>query len=321
MARQRFTISIFMAAGTASLAWCAVGAAAVSLQLKLDKGKTYYQKTTVNQQMTQSVMGQQQTIEQGFGTGMKLEVLDVDSQGHARIQHTFTWLLSKQIGPMGTVEYDSSKHTTAPAGAEVFAALLGQTYVARVTPKGEVLEIEGADELREAVLKKLPPGANDDAALGAAVPYLDKKSLRETTENMLANYPEKAVEIGDSWNKKRALSMGFGVIVDSKYTLQKREAGTAVIGASSSLRSDPNAPPMTMGAMKLKFDVAGTQDSTIRMEEATGLVALEQARQQLKGEIHVLGESDQGPPMMSIPVTFDTTIKLETSDQPAAPAQ
>jgi hypothetical protein len=40
MARQRFTASIFIAAA-ASLAWCAVGAAAVSLQLKLDKGKTY----------------------------------------------------------------------------------------------------------------------------------------------------------------------------------------------------------------------------------------------------------------------------------------
>jgi hypothetical protein len=219
------------------------------------------------------------------------------------------------------VEYDSSKHASPPTGAEAFAALLGQSYVVRVTRGGAVLDVEGAEELREAVLKKVPSGASNDPSVGAAAPYLDQKSLRETSENMLANYPDKPVEVGESWNKKRVVSMGFGVIVESKYTLQKREAGTAIIATSSSLRSDPNAPPMSMGAMKLKFDVAGTQDSTIRMAEATGLVALEQARQQLKGEIHMLGESDQGPPMMSIPVTFDTTIKLETSDQPPVSAR
>ncbi len=70
--------------------------------------------------------------------------------------------------------------------------------------------------------------------------------------------------------------------------------------------------------MKMRFDLAGTQDGTIRMQEATGLILLGQAQQQLKGEIK-LGDSDQGPPMMAIPVVFDTKVRMEMSDKPLEP--
>ena len=69
----------------------------------------------------------------------------------------------------------------------------------------------------------------------------------------------------------------------------------------------------------MRFDLAGTQDGTLRMQEATGLIVLAQAQQQLKGEIK-LGDSAQGPPMMVIPCVFDTKVKVEMSDKPLEPA-
>jgi len=317
MSKRRFVSCVLVAAGLALVAPGGARAAAVELRLKLDKGKTYYQRTWSEQKMTQSIMGQQQTINQSAGTGMKMDVLEVDSQGNMRIRHTFDWTMTKQVSPMATIEYDSAKQDKPPAGAEMFAALLGQGYVAKVNPKGEILALEGIEQMREAILKKLPAGSKDNPAMAAVQPYLEEKSIREMAENTLGNYPDKPVDSGDSWSRKRQLTVGFALLIDSKWTLQKREAGVAIIGATGTMRSDPDAPPMDAGGMKMKFDVAGTHESTLRMEEATGLVALEQGRQQFKGDIKVLGEA-QGPPMMTIPIVFEITSKLEMSDKPPA---
>ncbi len=70
--------------------------------------------------------------------------------------------------------------------------------------------------------------------------------------------------------------------------------------------------------MKLKFDMSGTQEGTLRMEEATGLIITGQGRQLLKGEIQV-GSGAEGPPMMVIPSVFETTSKFEMSDKPWEP--
>ncbi len=314
MEKRGFRLFWFAVAGITSMALCNTSVAAVSLQLKLGKGKTYYEKMTVDQHMTQTVMNMQQVIDQNMGMGSKLDVLDVEGQGNMRIRYTFNWAMSKRTGPMGNLDYDSAKQPTPPAGAEAFAALLGQSYVVKLSPKGEVLDVNGVEEMRAAILKKLPADAAADPSMNALTPYLDKKGIKEMIESAMGVYPDQPVDVGQSWSKKRTVSPAFELTLENKWTLQKREAGVATITATSSIRSNPNKP-MEMSGMKMGFDLAGTQDGTMQMEEATGLIRLAQASQQLKGEIKV-GDSGQGVPMMAIPVVFDTTVKLEMSDKP-----
>jgi hypothetical protein len=329
MARQGIGALIVTAVGLVSFVLCSTGAGAVQLQLKLAKGKTYYLKSTFDQRITQTVMGQQQVIEQSMGTGMKWDVLEVDNRGNMRIRQTFIWSALKQTNPVGSLEYDSAKQATPPAGAEPVAALLGQSFVITVTPQGNVLDVNGIEEMRAAVLKKLPAGGDESLATSPAAMFLDKNSVKEMTTANLAIYPDKPVEPGQSWSKKQTLALGFGIITDSKWTLQKSEGGVAVIATAASLRSDPASPPMEMGGMKMKFDLAGTQEGALRVDEATGLILSEQTRQQLKGNINAGIQAD-GTPMMVIPSVFDTTSKVETSDKswlpaastpPGAPAQ
>ena len=304
--------------GITSVALCHSGNAAVSLQLKLAKGKTYYQRTVVDQHITQTIMNQAQVVDISVGMGMKLDVLDVDSAGNMQVRYTFIWCMSKQTTPMGTVAYDSAQQATPPAGAEPLAALLNQSYVVKLSPKGKVLDIQGVEQMKEAVQKKVPAGAEAGPMGNITNQFLDKQGLKEATESLLAVYPDKPVEPGASWSEKETLTAGFGRIEESKYTLQKQEAGIATIGVTLTFRANPDAAPMEAEGMKMRIDMSGTGEATIRVVEATGLIQMEQGRAQLKGEIKV-GDSGQGQPMMTIPMTIDANTRVEMSDKPLEP--
>ena len=314
MTRLQFKAIVAGIACMEFLALCSPAAAAVRLELKLNKGKTYYQKTITDQQIAQTMMGQEQKMEQGIGTGLKLQVLDVDTQGNMRIQYTYLWSRLKQINPMIQIDYDSSRQSPVPAGAEAFAGLVGQSYIVKITPKGKVLDVNGVEQLREAVLKKLPAGADTSLAMNPVAMYIDKQGVKQMVETNMAIYPEKPVSPGDSWSKHLTMAVGFTLIIDSKWTLQKEEAGVATIGVTASVRTDPNAPPMEANGMKMKAQMSGTQEGTIRIAEATGLTASSQERAQIKGQIAILAPG-QDQPAMAIPMTVETKVTSEAGEQ------
>ncbi len=295
---------------------CDYASAATQLQWKLPKGKTYYQRTMSDQQITQSMMGQQMKIEQGTGTGLKLQVLDVDAQGNMRIQYTYLWTRFKQANPMAqiSVDYDSARKPAAvPAGAEGFAALVGQSYTVTMTPRGRVLDVNGVEQLKQAVLKKMPPGAQADPTAGALMVYIEKDPLKQMTEVRMAVYPDEPVSPGASWGKEVTMTVGFPMTIQAKRTLQKVEAGVATIGTVATIRTDPGKP-MEMGGMKMSFDLSGTQEDTAQVAAATGVIISDKGRQQLKGEIKI-GDPAQGQPTMAIPMTMDSQVTEEMSEQ------
>jgi hypothetical protein len=170
MMGQGFRTLMVAAVCIVIVASCDAVAAPMKLELKLEKGKTYYQRIVTEQRVTQTIMDQQQVIEQSVGNGMKLEVLDMDRQGNMRVRNTFIWSMSRQNGPMGKTEYDSSKQTAPPAGSEPLAALLGQSYIVTLSPTGQVLDANGIEELKEAVHKKLPPGGDQSQMMMVVAP-------------------------------------------------------------------------------------------------------------------------------------------------------
>ena len=293
---------------------CGNGAAATQLQWKLAKGKTYYQKTGVDQQITQSLMGQEQKMEMAMGTGLKLQVLDVDAQGNMRIQYTYLWSKLRQVNPMGQVDYDSSRQSPVPAGAEGFAALVGQSYTVKLTPKGKVLDVNGVEQLRETVLKRLPAGADTSMGMNPVAMYIDKTTVKQMTEANMNIYPDKPVSPGESWTREMTVAIGFAMIIQSKWTLQKEEAGVATMSLAATVRTDPSAPPMDAGGMKVKANMKGTQEGTIQVVEATGLITTSKEHQLLKGELQI-GTPGDSQSTMTIPMTIDSQVTSETGEQ------
>jgi len=320
MARRRLGQLVLTTAGIMFVLMGSASAAPVRLQLKLERGKAYYQRTVIRHQRAQTIMGETEVAHRDIGVGMKLDVLDVDSQGNMRIRRTFNWSMVRRIElPARDLAYDSSKQRVPPAGAEVFGALLGQSYIVRISPRGQILDINGVEDMQEAIRKKLPASAETHAQMGALALYLDTKGIKELTESTLAFYPDRPIEEGESWSGRSVAPTMFGLISASKWTVHEREAGVATITMVGSRRSDLAMPARDTGRMKMKSDLSGTQECTIRVDEATGLILMEQSRERLTGEVKLSDPTRGGPPM-TVPIVSETTGQFEMSDKPWEPS-
>jgi hypothetical protein len=191
---------------------------------------------------------------------------------------------------------------------------MNQSYVLQLSPKGRVLDVSGVEQMKDAVQKKLPPGAEATPMGFVTATLLDKTGVKEATEGLMAVYPDKPVDSGQSWNEKRVLKAGFGRIEEIKWTLQKEAAGVATIGQAATIRSDPAAAPMEVQGMRIRMDLSGNEEATIQIAEATGLLQMEQGRQQLKGEMKI-GDAAQDQPMMPIPTVLDMKTRVEMSEK------
>ena len=311
--------AVVLAIAAGAVVVCPAGAQQkIRYELKLSKGQKYYVQNVTEQQIFQAVMGQPQSMEQTIGIGVDLDVNDVDGSGNMLVYHKYSWIQFRQKGPVGEIVYDSAKKDVrVPAGAEGFAALVGEGYLMKLTPRGRVVEVKGAERMAANVRRKLPPGRTGDQMMKPLGRYFTEKAIKEGTEASMGIYPDKPVGVGDSWNTKIVLSQGFAVIVESEWAVKGRKEGVATVGIVSTIKPNPKAEPLDMGVMKMSYQLSGKQDGTMQLQESTGMVLSSKMDQEISGEVKmVIASGDPGRTAGQetvIPMTMKSTVINETA--------
>ncbi len=278
----------------------------ISLSLRLRKGETYRTRMTTDRNISQTIRGQRQDIEQTVGMAYTVVVEGVDADRVASVKATCDWVSFEQDWPVGKVEYDSSNPPAAVHPLAMgYATLKGQSLSMRVAPDGHVEEIRAADAVRERMANRLdlPPGAMGDALKKSLRDQFGDGALKEMMGRMTAVLPDKTVTIGDSWTRTVTVHTQARVIVDSTWTLDSRRRGVAVISVSSTVKSDPEAAPIEMGPRKLSYELSGTQEGTLELNQATGWIIRGKLTEQLSGKVS-LGD-------MYGPISIQTVTTLE----------
>ena len=282
------------------------GSKNLDLRLRLEQGKSYGMKMVADQTITQTIQGQTQDVKQTIGMAYTYDVKKVESDGSALVDVTYDWVLYSQDGPMGKSEYDSSNPPASiPDAAVGYAALLGQGFSMKITPLGEVADIQGIDALLSHVLDTLnvPAGSARDAIQDSLESQFGEEAMKESFEKATAIYPEKPVALGDSWSKKLVLAMGMPMIVDSTWTLKSRKDGVALVDVKSTIVPNPDAKPMEISGMTIAYEVSGDQSGTLELDEATGWPLRSNMKQSLSGQISAAD--------MTWPIAIVSDIRFE----------
>jgi Tol biopolymer transport system component/formylglycine-generating enzyme required for sulfatase activity/DNA-directed RNA polymerase subunit RPC12/RpoP len=257
----------------------------VQYKLKFEKGRSYYVRVISDSNSVYEVKGQQSVSEVTSGFGYSFDVNEVDEKGNGWVDCTVDWVKLMRKAPMIDVTYDSSKKTSrVPPLAQSVVMYLGESFSAKMTPQGQVEELKGLEKLHRNIEKKMPKGRMEQQILQT----LDSEELANSIKDLflspMAVYPDKPVGIGDSWSRTGFLSSRRSFILENKWMLQDRKAGIAIIEASATIKSQPDA--VQRQDVKVKYDMSGKQAGQIEIKESTGQIICSKITQDLSGQAH-----------------------------------
>ena len=125
-------------------------------------------------------------------------------------------------------------------------------------------------------------------------------------------FPDVPVGIGDSWTKESYILDIFPAIIKSKYTLRNRQNGISTIEVQSTVEPNPDAQakPMDFGAANLSYEITGTTEGAIQVEESSGWTISGKYTQKMSG-VMKMENTTQPSRNMSIHITIESTTTIE----------
>ena len=306
MSKKRILTFVGLLVIVALLVSCGGGTKKLDLKLRLEPGKSYGAKMIADQTITQTLMGQTQTITQSIGMGYTYQVQSVDPDGSMWVKITYDWVSYKQDSPMGKVSYDSANPpATVPEAAIGYAALVGRGFSAKITPTGEMTDVRGADQMVAEILgaMNLPAGSARDQVEALLRTQLSDEALKDSFEKAALFYPDKPIAVGDSWSGQIALASGMPMILDTTWTLKARKNSVATVETRSDARPNPGAKPLELAGMSISYELSGVQSGSMDLDEKTGWLLGGTLKQDVSGKVSAMGTS--------WPITIVSNIRFE----------
>jgi hypothetical protein len=280
--RAIFALSLF-----ATLLWATVASAQnVQLRYRWNKGEEIRYRMTMQTSMNANLPLQgvgDLSIKTATTSTIRIVVDDVAADGKVTLKETIeaVHLESESNAPGAPPKtvYDSASGIapTDPA-AQGLAAIIGQPITFVMLPSGAAEKVEGMNQIMEKVL-----GGQPGAAAGAAAAGLDLRRMfsDENMNNMFADFfpfPDRALETGDTWDRRRTVDMPIlGKMTNVEtLTLRSVENGIAHIGIARSLTQES---PGGLGPIIMKIEYTPTDGELLfdvakgRLQRTTGSTA------------------------------------------------
>lgn len=250
----------------------------------LKVGDLFRITTEASQDISQTVMGQTQNTQQTTTNVDDYEVIGLDNSIYT-IKTTSIKRKVEMSSPMGDMVMDSELEGGQNA---VMGALSNQSYQFKMNKFGEILEIEGLEEM----LKSLREDLNASGLGGQADEILSSyqgETLKSTLSQQFNFYEP---DMSDSWNKSNTLVvMGTPITTNSTFKWE----GNNIINGASDVEMQGEMEQM---GMMMKMDISGIQQTKTTLDESTGMPTEVVLDQDMAGNVEAQG--------MTIPMTINS---------------
>jgi hypothetical protein len=295
-----------------------MGQGGTVLKMNLEKNKVYRLKSVSEQTITQTVNGNQQTVESEVNYTLSVKMIDVTpdfmvTEVHFDTLITNTNTMGKTSSINSTVEGDITSSETSDIMSCIMNRLSKNALFVKMDFTGKPVEIVNAKMLSDMVLK-------DTASITLAEPVASALKTQiagtvsdNTMKTMIGGFtwhlPGKEVSVGDRWEMTEQTSSGGMLLaITTNYRLDGISGNNAAISVESSIKAAENAPPIRSAGATVTYDnLTGMSKSTLVIDVRTGLVVEDNGKTRISGN---LGISAPGFSMdMPMDINGETKVK------------
>jgi len=289
----------------------AVHAKKVILKYKLEKGAEFTLVHTMEQEITQEVMGQSQVIESIYSTRYVFKVLKIDADGNYLIEEQVDGMTMKMENEFMNLDYDSDDGKEAPEVLKSLSDGLHIPVTFLLSPQGKVIEVIDAEEYVALMQKALGSDGNPMASVvtGMASQLTSIEGIKNQLDGFFFNYPAGKTKVGKTWEEESQSTqmVKFKNIVTN--TLVEADKEKATIKQAVQITQMESSEGMEMQGMMMTYELSGRKESGNQIDLDTGIISKVDAVTEISGIVSI--ESPQLPTPMSIPMTIKLTETIE----------
>ncbi len=282
----------------------------VKLEYKLKTGDKFAIERTVNQDITQEVMGNPQTTQATTVFTYEFNVTGV-ANNEIQMDVALVGFAISSVNPMGEVKYNSATDTVVPDFARISVAGMNQAYKVSISPLGVISSCKVPDGLTDKVAKLAESltGGQMQMAANAAVEAAGEAGFRKTLSEFMIIFPEGGAQAKEPWEVEAKVQQMTSFLAKVKYELAESTKEFNTINVKAVITQDPAMPPMEMQGMTITYEMLGANEGTMKLDANTGLVTTSEVITSMTGTVAL--DSPQLPSPMTIPVTVRSTDTMK----------
>lgn len=270
------------------------------LKLNLEKNKVYRMKSSSEQTITQTVNGNQQTVESNVGYTVSLKMIDATQdfvvvETHFDTLSTTTNTMGKTVSFSSISEGNMASSETADIMSCIMNRLSKNAVYLKMDYTGKPIEVVNAKMLSDMILKDTSAITLTGPTAGPVKQQAASTVGEANIKNMLGTFtwtlPGKQVSVGDKWEISQQVNSG-GMLLDIKtsYSLDQISGNNARITVESNIKAPENAVPIKSGVATVTYDnLQGASKSKLVLDTATGLVVEDNSETHISGRLGISG--------------------------------
>jgi len=268
----------------------------IPLKFNLKPGEKYLFSSTVEQNITQEMMGQRVTTQQNIVSDYIYDV-QATTNGITTINIIFKAIKmdANVAGGMQQLHFDSDDPEGSTNELKVMNNLIGKSFLMEIDEAGSVKRIEGLGEIMASM--------NEEHAEFLKQSFGDSTMMHNL--NQITNiYPNKTVVTGDNWTKQFSGSLA-GMLhstATSEFTLSEIKSNIAVLTVNGKMALSKLENTSIPILQEAEFDLQGTQTGTLEVDIDSGLPVLSQIKQNVNGSLSIQG--------MQVPMTIASNMTI-----------
>lgn len=273
---------------------------AVTLKLNPEKNKVYRLKSVSEQNISQTINGNEQTVQSRTEYTISLKMLDVTPEFMVAEVHFDTLITnSNAMGKMSTVssanEGDIKSSETDAILSAIMNRLSKNAIYVKLDYSGKPLEIVNAKMLCDLILKDTASitleGVQGTAIKSQISGLISSENLKTMIGGFTWHLPGNQVATGDKWIiTEQANSGGMLLAISTTHRLESISGNNANISVESSIKAVENAAPIKSGVATVAYDnLSGMSKSSLVIDINTGLVVQDKAKTHISGNLGISG--------------------------------
>lgn len=259
-----------------------------NLNLNLKEGKTYYQNSTSKGTIVQKINGENIDMDMSIGGKMSFYVKKVHSDSY-EMDVQFKSLFIEMKSPMSEISFSSDKKDNPSVFTRILSEFVNSSFQLMLNKNGTVEDID-MNNLFNGLLNSFP-----EIPRFQRIKFIDKlkesfgeEAFRGNLEMVTAIYPNKKVNINDSWSNVIKLESGMAGVINNTFTLKDvREKFAIIDGASATATADKDAY-VELNGSPTRYDLKGSMKSSFKVDIHSGWILNAIINQQIDGSVDVM---------------------------------